>query len=132
MIGVAQSARLAQHAGRDVDAVNMPGRPDRFLQVGKIHAGAATDVEHAAAALEFHMRDRATAQTGPQKKQPIKKRDKFGDAVVASADKITFAVHPLIRHDVAPRHTHSAFGAGCGQVSAAEATHKYQASGFTI
>jgi hypothetical protein len=37
-IGVAGFLRLAQHAGRNINAVNAPGRPYRFVQIAEASA----------------------------------------------------------------------------------------------
>jgi hypothetical protein len=90
--------RLAQHAGRNIDAVNAPGRPYRFVQIAEASAGAAADVEHSIAGSQAKTINRLPARILRQKKNPVKKRNIRREPVIPSADSITVAIDPLIYH----------------------------------
>ncbi len=62
-IGVAGFLRLAQHAGRNIDAVDAPGRPYRFVQIAEASAGAAADVEHSIAGSQAKTINRVPAES---------------------------------------------------------------------
>ena len=47
----AQRARLRQHAGGNIDAVNAPARSDRCAQGRQVAPGTASDLENAAPVL---------------------------------------------------------------------------------
>jgi hypothetical protein len=97
-IGVAGLLRLAQHAGRNIDAVNAPRPPDRSLQITKTSAGATAHVKHPIAGSQAKTIDCLPARILRQKKNPIKKRNKTCKTVIPSADGITVAIDPLIHH----------------------------------
>jgi hypothetical protein len=97
-IGVAGFLRLAQHAGRNIDAVNAPGRPYRFVQIAEASAGAAADVEHSIAGSQAKTINRLPARILRQKENPVKKRNIRRAPVIPSADGITVGIDPLIYH----------------------------------
>jgi hypothetical protein len=97
-IGIAGLLRLAQHAGRNIDAVNPPGRPYCLMQITKASAGATADVEHLVAGAQPKTIDRPPARILRQEENPVKKRNKCCKPVIPSADGITVAIDPLIHH----------------------------------
>jgi hypothetical protein len=60
----AQLLRLRQHAGRQIDAVDLSARAHRLAQIGKIPPGAAADLEHPVARLQGQALRRAFAEMG--------------------------------------------------------------------
>ena len=97
-IGIADLLRLAQHPGRNVDAVDPPGRPYCFAQISKAPAGAAAHIEHLIAGSQAKTIDRLPARILRQEENPVKKRNKSCKTVIPSADSITVAIDPLIHH----------------------------------
>jgi hypothetical protein len=97
-IGVAGPLRLAQHAGRNIDAVNAAARTYRFVQITETSAGAAADIEHPIAGGQSKTIDRSPARILRQKENPVEKRNKRCQTVISSADGMTVAIDPLIHH----------------------------------
>jgi hypothetical protein len=63
MVGIAQMPRATQHSGRNVNAVYVPHRPDRVMQVGKIPAGATSNLKNAATPAQPEMTGGLSTQT---------------------------------------------------------------------
>src|SRR5215467_8806430 len=102
MMAIAQLSRFPQHARGKVDPVNAAGRPDCLAQERKIPSAAAAHVKDAVAAPESEALDRAPAQPRRNTEYPVEKRYDVGQTIVALADEITVAIHPLIRHALLP------------------------------
>src|SRR6266511_4129168 len=99
---IAELARLAQHAGAKVDAVDASGRSDCLPQEREIPPGAAAHVEDAVTALEAQAVDCVLAQPRGKEEQPIEQRHDVGQAIVTLTDEIMIAIHPLIGHASVP------------------------------
>jgi hypothetical protein len=102
MLAPAQCARPAQHAGREIDAVDFAAGPDRLAQEGKVATGATSDFQHAVARLQVQPSGRASAQMRGEKEQPVEYADQAGNTIVALRDERAVAIHPLGGHVVAP------------------------------
>ena len=97
------SARArAQHARREIDAVDFAAGPDRLAQEGKVATGATSDFQHAVARLQVQPSGRASAQMRGEKEQSVEYADQAGNTIVALRDERAVAIRPLGGHVVAP------------------------------
>src|SRR6266436_5660711 len=97
-----QCSRAAQHAGREIDAVDFTAGPDRLAQEGKVATGAASDFQHAVARLQVQPSGGASAQMRGEKEQSVEYADQAGNTIVALRDERAVAIRPLGGHVVAP------------------------------
>jgi hypothetical protein len=102
LLAPAQCPRPAQHAGREIDAVDFAAAPDRLAQKGKIATGATSDFKHAAARLQVQPSGRASTQMRREKEQSVEYADQAGNTIVPLRDKRAVAVLPVVRHLFAP------------------------------
>src|SRR5215831_16962966 len=71
LMAIAELARPAQHAWRNIDTVDASGRSNRGAQERKVSAAAAAHFENAVAVFEAQAIDRMFAQPRRDPKHPI-------------------------------------------------------------
>jgi hypothetical protein len=98
MMAIAELARPAHHAWRNIDTIDTSGRSNSGAQERKVSSVAAPDLEDAIPAFEAQAIDCMFAQARRNAEQPIEQRNHVGEAIVALSDEIRVAIHPLISH----------------------------------
>src|SRR5215510_9081922 len=102
LLAPAQRPCPAQHAGREIDAVDSALAPDRLAQEGKIATGATSHFKHAVARLQVQPSGRASTQMRREKEQSVEYADQAGNTIVALRDERAVAILPLVGHLFAP------------------------------
>src|SRR5262249_26455772 len=97
VIAFTKRARLREHSGGKVYAVDAATRPDCRAQEGKISARPAADLEHVIASSQTEAIDSLGPESGRLEEQPVEQGNEAGQAVIAPRDEAAVKIDPLMR-----------------------------------